>query len=103
MRLTTLAVLILTATRSQLVQADKPEGLTSQPSQTDSALTAETRRVFQAITENTIKAAREIPEASYTFTPVTGVRSFGELIAHIANAQSTRRSQNTDNRPYIFA
>jgi uncharacterized damage-inducible protein DinB len=30
-----------------------------------------------------------MPESSYTFRPVKGVRTFGETIAHIANVQAT--------------
>lgn len=67
----------------------KPQGLVSQPNQTDSALTAQIRKVFASISDNTLKAAREMPEASYGLKPASGARSFGELVAHIANVQST--------------
>jgi uncharacterized damage-inducible protein DinB len=97
MKLTTYAILILAAASCLRAQSSKPQGLTSQPNQTDSALTAETRRVFQTIEENTIKAAREMPEASYNFTPINGVRTFGELIVHIANVQSTLCSNINGN------
>lgn len=70
-------------------QSDKAQGLTSQPNQTDSAMTAETRKVFQNVEMNIVKTAREMPESSYTFTPVKGVRTFGELMGHIANVQGT--------------
>ncbi|MDP9176287.1 MAG: DinB family protein [Gemmatimonadota bacterium] len=33
------------------------------------------------------KAAEQIQEADYAFRPVAGVRSFGELIGHLAGAQ----------------
>jgi uncharacterized damage-inducible protein DinB len=33
-------------------------------------------------------AAEELPEADYAYRPVASVRSFGELIGHIAGAQS---------------
>lgn len=33
------------------------------------------------------KAAEQMPEADYAFRPVAGVRTFGELIAHLAGAQ----------------
>jgi uncharacterized damage-inducible protein DinB len=68
---------------------NKPQGLTSQPNQTDSALTAETRNVFVNVSANTLKAAREMPENLYDFTPADGVRTFRELVAHIADVQST--------------
>ena len=67
----------------------KPQGLTPQPNQTDSALTAEVRKVFLSISDNTLKAAKEMPEESYGFKPAGATRTFGELVAHIANVQST--------------
>jgi len=66
-----------------------PQGITPQPNQTDSKLTAETRRAFVSISDNIVKAARQMPEASYSFKPADGTRTFGELVAHIANVQST--------------
>jgi uncharacterized damage-inducible protein DinB len=88
---TALTFLIIMATSSSSLWAqDKaPQGLIPQPNQTDSALTAETRHVFQSVSENILKAARQMPEASYGFKPTKGVRTFGELIAHIANVQAT--------------
>ena len=67
----------------------KPQGLTPQPNQTDSALTAQTRKVFVSISDNTLKAAREMPEGLYAFKPADGTRTFGQLVAHLANVQST--------------
>lgn len=77
MKLATLAVFGILAAGSLGAQtgSGKPQGATSQPHQTDSALTAETRRAFQAIELNILKAARDMPEKSYTFTPIDGVRT----------------------------
>ncbi|MDX2208669.1 MAG: DinB family protein [Gemmatimonadales bacterium] len=33
-----------------------------------------------------IQGAEQMPEADYGFTPIAGVRSFGQLIGHVANA-----------------
>ena len=35
------------------------------------------------------KAAREMPEQLYSFKPADGTRTFGALVAHLANVQST--------------
>lgn len=42
---------------------------------------------WQTISGYISKAAEQIPEADYAFRPVAGVRSFGELIGHLAGAQ----------------
>jgi len=45
--------------------------------------------VFVSISDNTLKAAREMPEGLYAFKPADGTRNFGQLVAHLANVQST--------------
>ena len=85
--LTLSMALLLCAVTTQA--QNKPQGLTSQPNQTDSALTAETRNVFVNVSENALKAAREMPENLYDFKPVGDVRTFRELVVHIADTQST--------------
>ncbi len=37
--------------------------------------------------DNVLKSAEEMPEANYSFKPVSTVRSFGELVGHVADAQ----------------
>jgi uncharacterized damage-inducible protein DinB len=34
-----------------------------------------------------LKSAQEMPEENYSFKPVPTVRSFGQLVAHVADAQ----------------
>ena len=36
-----------------------------------------------------LQAAKDMPQDKYSFRPVEGVRSFGELIGHVANANFT--------------
>lgn len=84
-----IACLLLISSNALYGQAKGPQGLTSQPNQTDSALTAEIRHVFQSVSTNLLKAAREMPENDYTFKPANAERTFGELIAHIGSVQST--------------
>src|SRR5262245_22256658 len=42
---------------------------------------------FGVIKRNVTEAAQKMPEAEYSFKPVDGVRTFGQLVGHIANAQ----------------
>lgn len=42
---------------------------------------------WQGIAGYISKAAEQMPEADYSFRPVAGVRTFGELIGHLAGAQ----------------
>ena len=39
------------------------------------------------VKDNIIRSAEKMPEANYSFKPVPEVRSFGQLLGHIADAQ----------------
>jgi len=47
-----------------------------------------TAKGFNAmVTNNILKAAQEMPEENYSFKPTPEVRSFGQIVAHVADAQ----------------
>ena len=48
---------------------------------------AEAMTNYQAVKVNIMKAAEKMPDDSFGFKPTPAVRSFGELIAHVADAQ----------------
>ena len=50
-------------------------------------LSKSTKMFFGMVKNNVLKSAEEMPEANYSFKPTADVRSFGELIGHIADAQ----------------
>lgn len=45
------------------------------------------RGVWEIMTRYVTRAAEQMPEADYSFRPTATVRTFGELIGHIAGAQ----------------
>lgn len=45
------------------------------------------RELWEQVTGYLTAAAQDMPEAEYAFKPVASVRSFGQLIAHVAGAQ----------------
>jgi uncharacterized damage-inducible protein DinB len=47
---------------------------------------APAKQTFGMIKGNIIKAAEQMPVEHYTFKPTADVRSFGELVGHVANA-----------------
>ena len=64
--------------------------LAAQPAAQSAAahsLTAEGKQLYTAIQDNLVKAADKMPEADYAFKPSPEIRSFGQLIAHIADSQ----------------
>jgi uncharacterized damage-inducible protein DinB len=50
-------------------------------------LSADTKQLYMQVKGDIVKAAAQIPEEMYSFKPVPTVRTFGELVAHIADAQ----------------
>lgn len=46
------------------------------------------RDLWRGVTRNIVAAAEQMPEADYAFRPVETVRTFGQLIGHIAGAQN---------------
>jgi len=48
---------------------------------------AEARQRYTTVRDNLQKAAEVMPEADYAFKPTPDIRSFGALIAHVADAQ----------------
>jgi len=50
-------------------------------------LSAATKYMYSISKDDVLKAAQEMPEANYSFKPVSTVRSFGELVGHVADGQ----------------
>lgn len=50
-------------------------------------LSAGARYLYAQSKNDVLKSAEEMPESNYSFKPVSTVRSFGQLIAHVADAQ----------------
>lgn len=50
-------------------------------------LTADTKGLFGIAKNNILKAAEKMPEENYSFKPTPEVRSFGQILAHVADAQ----------------
>jgi uncharacterized damage-inducible protein DinB len=44
--------------------------------------------MWEMMTNNIAKSAEQMPEADYSFRPTQSVRTFGQLIGHVAGAQT---------------
>ena len=49
--------------------------------------THDTRALWKSILDNITAAADELPESKYAYRPTPDVRTFGQLVAHIAGSQ----------------
>lgn len=50
-------------------------------------LSSSTKAIYNIVRNYVLKAAEEMPEGDYGFRPTTGVRTFGQLVGHIADGQ----------------
>lgn len=51
-------------------------------------LSGELKQSYNSVKNNLLKAAEKMPEENYNFQPVPEIRTFGALVAHIADAQT---------------
>jgi uncharacterized damage-inducible protein DinB len=54
--------------------------------QTANPLSAGAKKTYDVIKANVTKAAAKMPEEHYAFKPTADVRTFGQLVAHVADA-----------------
>ena len=54
----------------------------------NSPAVAEAKQQYTAIKNNLLKAAAKMPEENYSFKTVPQVRTYGEMIAHVADVQT---------------
>jgi len=50
-------------------------------------LSAASKYMYGMSKDDLLKSAQEMPEENYSFKPVATVRSFGQLVGHVADAQ----------------
>src|SRR5947209_14237119 len=53
----------------------------------DNPLSAFNKRAYGQITSWVLSSAEKMPEENYSFKPTDSVRSFGQLVGHVADAQ----------------
>ena len=53
----------------------------------DNVVTTESKGFYELVKNNIIKAAEKMPAEHYGLKPVPEVRTFGEIVGHIADAQ----------------
>jgi hypothetical protein len=55
--------------------------------QAQNPLSGDVAAAYQSVEMNILKAAEKMPESDYGFKPTPDVRTFGQLIAHVTEAQ----------------
>jgi len=84
------AFLIATLVAAPAV-AQSPAAASANPAPTTAAANVGVggaKALWTAMTTYVTQAAEQMPEADYSFKPVATVRTFGELVGHVAGAQN---------------
>jgi len=58
-----------------------------QPAARSNPISNSTKAIYTLVKANVIKAAEKMPEENYAFRPTPEVRSFGQIVGHVADAQ----------------
>ena len=58
----------------------------AQPPAGNPTLVEMAKAAFNTTMDNIIKSAEKMPEENYAFKPVDGVRTFGQIVGHVANS-----------------
>ncbi|MEO8622020.1 MAG: DinB family protein [bacterium] len=82
----TLFVLLAAAASPALAQNAKQ--VATPKSQSSHSAVADVRAQWKQMSGYVLQSAMDVPEDKYMFKPTPAVRSFGELFAHVAGAQS---------------
>jgi hypothetical protein len=54
----------------------------------DNPLSSDAKRVYEGIKNNLTRMADKMPEEHYNFQPTPEIRTFGQLVAHVADSQA---------------
>jgi uncharacterized damage-inducible protein DinB len=86
MRTLTILIILMTSAVAGLAQeSPKATAPVTQPN----PFTANTRLNYQGAKVVLLRSAELVPEESYSFRPTDTVRSFGQILGHVADAQYT--------------
>jgi uncharacterized damage-inducible protein DinB len=66
-----------------LLGQDKPQAPAPAPA---NPITQSERGLYSVVSGSVVKAAEKMPEENYSFKPTPEVRSFGQLVGHVADA-----------------
>jgi uncharacterized damage-inducible protein DinB len=69
----------------------------------ENPLSAEIKQSYETVKNNIIKSAEEMPEENYSFKPTPEIRSFAQVLGHVAESQMRTCSAFTGAQKSIDA
>jgi uncharacterized damage-inducible protein DinB len=92
------AFVVLMAVPLALLEQDKPATSSAPPAPSTPSvnpITASEKGFYSYVSSAVVGAAQKMPEENYSFKPTPEVRTFGQLVGHVADASYTFCSQAT--------
>ena len=74
---------VLMAVPVALLGQEKPQAQAAPPA---NPITASEKGFYSFVSSAVVRAAEKMPEENYSFKPTPEVRSFGQLVGHVADA-----------------
>jgi uncharacterized damage-inducible protein DinB len=78
-------LICLLATAAALAQENPPKAAATPA--TDNPLSAWNKVAYGRVKDILLRSAEKVPEENYNFKPTDSVRSFGQIVGHVADAQ----------------
>lgn len=82
-----------------LLAAAVPLGAQQQQAAVNTSTVANAKSLFAMANHNVLKAAEQFPESLYSFKPTPEVRSFGQIVGHVADANHMICALASGTRP----
>ncbi len=79
-------LMCLLATAAVALAQDKPPKAAATPTQ-ENPLSAWNKMAYGRVKDILLRSAEKVPEENYSFKPTDAVRSFGQIVGHVADAQ----------------
>ncbi|MGH9834609.1 MAG: DinB family protein [Blastocatellia bacterium] len=61
---------------------------TTSPAQSANPMSTELKQMYTGVKNNLVKMAEKMPEEHYSFKATAEIRTFGQLVAHVADSQA---------------
>ena len=87
MKLCLATMMTLTLAYAFAVQAQDRSPAVGIETRAENPLSSEIRQSYQTVKGNILKSAEEMPEENYSFKPTPDIRSFAQVLAHVAESQ----------------
>lgn len=82
-----------------LLAAALPLGAQQQQAAVNTSTVANAKSLFAMSHRNVVRAAEQVPESLYSFKPTPEVRSFGQIVGHVADAERMFCAAATGTQP----